>query len=75
MTFLGRSASAAEVNGWVSAFQHGASNEDVVAGFVGSPEYFQQQHSTVGSWLLSVYQNVLGRPADTDGFESWRATL
>ena len=40
--YLGRQASTAEVQGWVSDFEHGNSNENVVAGFVGSDEYFQK---------------------------------
>jgi hypothetical protein len=40
--YLSRQASDAEVQGWVSDFEHGYSNENVVAGFVGSDEYFQR---------------------------------
>src|SRR5207237_4594788 len=44
--YLGRSPSAAEVAGWVSAFESGTkTNEDVVAGFVGSVEYFKKHNA------------------------------
>jgi hypothetical protein len=31
---------------WVNAFVHGASNEDIGAGFIGSPEFFPKQTTT-----------------------------
>jgi hypothetical protein len=45
-TFLGRVASQAEVNFWVNAFASGETNEQIVAGFIGSNEYFQEQASS-----------------------------
>jgi hypothetical protein len=38
--YLGRMASTGEVAGWVNAFEHGTQNENVIAGFVASDEYF-----------------------------------
>lgn len=38
-TYLGRSASQAEVDYWVARFEHGATNEEIISGFVGSSEY------------------------------------
>jgi hypothetical protein len=56
--FLGRPPSQAEVAAWVDGFVHqGVTNEGVIAGFAGSPEYFQKQNSKVADWL---YQAVLG---------------
>ncbi|OYV85111.1 MAG: hypothetical protein B7Z73_14210, partial [Planctomycetia bacterium 21-64-5] len=40
-TFLGRPASASEVNGWVMGFENGLTNEDVIAGFIASNEFYQ----------------------------------
>jgi hypothetical protein len=40
--YLGRAVSAPEVANWVFAFEQGFSNEDVIAGFVASDEYFQK---------------------------------
>jgi hypothetical protein len=40
LQLLGRTASNAEIAGWVQAIQQGKANEDVVAGFVASVEYF-----------------------------------
>ena len=35
-TYLGRTASPSEVSYWVSQFDQGETNEDIVSGFVGS---------------------------------------
>jgi len=43
--FLGRLASSGEVGYWVNAFAHGSTNEDIITGFVASPEYF---HNSTG---------------------------
>lgn len=41
MTYLGRSASDGEIDYWVDQFlHHGSRNEDVIAGFIGSAEYY-----------------------------------
>jgi hypothetical protein len=63
-TFLGRSPAPAEVAGWVNAFEtHAATNEDVVAGFVASAEYFQNHHSNPTVWFTSAYQALFGQSA------------
>jgi hypothetical protein len=38
--FLGRVASSSEVNSLLNAFSHGLTDEDILVGFLGSPEYF-----------------------------------
>jgi hypothetical protein len=49
--------------------------EDVVAGFVGgapgSREYFQTHYNNIYDWLFSAYQDILGRPPDSSGLQSW----
>jgi hypothetical protein len=70
--YLGRNPSPAEVNYWVDQFvNHGASNEDVIAGFVGSAEYFVKNYNNVQDYLDTVYQDVLGRAPDPAGYNSW----
>jgi hypothetical protein len=60
---------------WVNAFEHGLRNEDVIAGFVGSLEYFQKHDDSSAEWLMSAYQDILGRPPDPTGFQGWLAVL
>src|SRR5439155_12424530 len=74
-TFLGRSAGQVEVNGWVQAFLHGANNETVVAGFVGSAEYFANHLSSPAAWLTAAYKDILNRAPDSGGYQSWYFSL
>ncbi len=74
--YLGRVPAAAEVAQWVSAFVQGwATNEYVVAGFVGSAEYFARHGGTDWGWLRTAYQDILGRRPDDAGFAAWMQYL
>jgi hypothetical protein len=72
--FLGRTPAASEVDGWVNAFLHGASNENVSGGFVGSLEYFEDLHkghnSRIG-WIDMGFQDILHRDAQPDEVRTW----
>jgi hypothetical protein len=74
-TYLGRPPEPGVVSTWVNAFENGLSNENVVADFVGSPEYFQTHGDNIGDWLVAVYQDILGRAPDAAGFQAWFAVL
>jgi hypothetical protein len=65
-TYLGRLPSASEVPNWVQAFNGGQSisKEDIIADFVGSPEFFQSHQDDVSDWLISAYEDILNRPPD-----------
>jgi hypothetical protein len=69
--YLGRTPGTLEVAGWVSAYQHGATDEQVMAGFLSSPEYYQNAGNTVKTWLDAVYRDVLGRNPDAGGEQAW----
>jgi hypothetical protein len=73
--YLHRTASAAEVTGFVSAFMSGASNEDIAASFVGSLEYFQSANMDSATWLTSVYVVLFSRQADSAANSSWLPLL
>jgi uncharacterized delta-60 repeat protein len=73
-TYLGRTASQAEIDLWTNGFVNGLSNEEMVARFVGSPEYFNNPQKGQGDWALWVraaYRDVLARPAGADEIASW----
>ena len=53
-----------EVGGWASQLQQGMTAEQVIAAFVASPEYFQEQGSSTSAWLDHAYQDLLGRQPD-----------
>jgi hypothetical protein len=74
--YLGREPATAEVNLWVDLFvNHGARNEQVIGGFVGSPEYFQRHYNDARDWLFSAYQDILGRAPDDAGANTWLGLL
>jgi hypothetical protein len=65
--YLGRTASAAEIAGWVGAMQNGVTADKVMAAFLSSPEFYARAGSTNQAWLDALYQNLLGRNADAGG--------
>ena len=75
--YLGRNPeSQAVITFWVDEFESGRrTNEGVAAGFVGSQEYFGNHFTNIRDWLFSAYNDLLGRPADTAGFNAWLAVL
>jgi hypothetical protein len=74
-TYLGRSASGTEVSYWVNQFANNSqTNEDLVAGFVGSTEYFtvaNKGNDDRTTWLRSVYSDVLGRTPSASEIQYW----
>jgi serine/threonine protein kinase len=69
---LDDAVAAFHVLNWVNAFLSGTSNEDVIAGFVGSDECYQTQKAgDPYNWLFTAYQDLLGRRPDYVGFQSW----
>ena len=59
--YLGRTPTAAEIAAWVNDFESGAvTNENVVAGFVGSLEYFQKNNGAAQPWWNQAVQALFG---------------
>jgi streptogramin lyase len=77
--FLGRVPALFEINEWTDAFANGTlTNEDVVAGFVGSFEYYNKHNSNINDWLTSAYFDLFGRHGDPTldpGYNGWLAIL
>jgi hypothetical protein len=73
--FLGRTASAPEVAGWVNLMQKGLTDQQALADFVGSPEYYQHAGNTNTGWLNAMYHDLLGRGADAAGENAWLQAL
>jgi hypothetical protein len=61
--YLGRSAGASEVAGWVNDLQHGMTNEQVVAAFVAYQVVFQRAPDTSGFnyWDGYLQDQLAGR--------------
>jgi uncharacterized membrane protein len=58
--------------GWVGLLAGGSTLEQVEAGILGSPEYYQTRGSgSAAGWLNAVYQDLFHRPVDANGQGSW----
>ncbi|MCR9126458.1 MAG: DUF4214 domain-containing protein [Rhodobacteraceae bacterium] len=80
---LGRDADAPGLASWLSALASGSTRADVLLGFSESPElkansavssFFYIRNQTDTDWtgvVYRLYQAVLGREPDTDGFCYW----
>jgi hypothetical protein len=65
--YLGRFPEPAGLNAWVADLQAGLRDEQLEAGFLGSPEYLTSHGGTLPRWIRGMYQDVLGRtPAETE---------
>jgi hypothetical protein len=73
--FLGRSPVQAEINLWLNSFKAGATDEQVQAAFLATPEYYQRVGGTNRAWVDSLYQQVLNRSADSAGENYWVQVL
>jgi hypothetical protein len=75
-SLLQRVGLAGEVQGWAAALQNGTlTEEQVIAGFVTSPEYFnkvtQGSANPNGAWVQSLYVNLLGRQGSGTEIINW----
>ncbi len=67
----------ADANGrafWVNALLAGESEADVEASILASPEY-QATHAADAAFVAGLFQNVLGRAADSTGQAYWMGQL
>jgi tRNA (mo5U34)-methyltransferase len=62
--YLGRAASNRDIRYWYELLQKGVTEEQALAGFLSSDEYFSRQGNSSARWLDEVYQELLGRKAD-----------
>ena len=73
---LGREPDQAGFQGWLDALSEGMPILEVINGFVRSLEFqntYGDQDNT--AFVTLLYQNMLGRDADADGFAEWVAQL
>jgi hypothetical protein len=72
---LGRTPSPFEINLWLRAFQSGTTDEQVMASFLASPEFYQHVGGTNRAWVDALYATVLNRKPDNGGESSWVQAL
>jgi hypothetical protein len=73
--YLGRSPDAAGLADWLTAMQHGLSDEQLEAFFIGSQEYIQDHGGAGAGWVAGMYQDLLGRTASSDEVAGWVRNL
>jgi hypothetical protein len=69
--FLGRAPDAAGLAFWVGQMQNGMTDEQLQAGFIGSPEYYAHSGGKGTAWVDAMYNDLLGRTPDTAGEGFW----
>ena len=76
-TYLGRPAEGGEELSWVNLLQQGQSGEQVLAGILGEPEFFNRAQTLAGSgtpqerYVQGLYQVLLGRTGSVDEIAGW----
>jgi hypothetical protein len=73
-TYLHRTPSGAEQSAWVNVFLAGATEAQVEAGFLTSPEYLAS-HGSGDAFVVGLYNDVLGRTPDAAGQAGWTQAL
>jgi hypothetical protein len=73
-TYLNRTASAAEVNGWVSYFLAGATDFQVQTSFLTSNE-FMAMNPPITNYIQGLYKQILGRSAGQAEVDGWTKTF
>jgi hypothetical protein len=73
-TYLNRTATAAEVNGWVNYFLAGATDYQVQTSFLTSNE-FMTQNPPITNYIQGLYNHILGRSANASEVAGWTKTF
>jgi hypothetical protein len=73
-TFLRRTASPAELDYWIS-FRLNMTEQEVIAFFVSSDEYYNKAGNTNALWVTRLYTELLGRNVDAAGLQQWTSLL
>jgi hypothetical protein len=79
--FLGRQAAGGEEAVWVAALEHGATEEQVIAGILSSPEFAARANALIGganpdaNYVQALYQLLLNRTASPTDLNVWLGAL
>jgi hypothetical protein len=72
LKYLGRSPDETGLAFWVDQLRYGAlTDEQLEAGFIGSPEYYARAGGTDRAWVDAMFENLLGRAPDAQGENYW----
>jgi len=73
-TYLNRTATAAEVNRWVSYFLAGGTEYQVQTAFLTSNE-FMRQYPPITNYIQGLYQQIFARAANPSEVAGWTKTF
>jgi len=74
--FLLRSADDSGLAYWRDqVWKRDGGPENVIAGMISSPEFFQSAGGTNADWIQALYQRLLNRTADSQGLSFWENQL
>jgi hypothetical protein len=73
--YLKRSADSGGLATYVTALGNGATDEQIQASILGSPEYLQLNGNATAGFLGALYLDVLGRQIDPAGDKAFTAQL
>jgi hypothetical protein len=68
---LHRAPDTAGLQAWVAQLANGGPPEAVEAGIAASDEYFKNHGNNTTQWVTGLYNDLLGRGADTAGLNAW----
>jgi hypothetical protein len=69
--YLGRNPDAMGLNSWVTQMQHGLTDEQLEAGFLGSREYIARHGGNDRAWVIGMYQDLLYRTPQEQEVDLW----
>src|SRR5262249_53189988 len=79
--FLGRQAAGGEEMGWVNSLENGATEEQVIAGLLSSPEFAARANPLIGganadaNYVQALYELLLNRPGSPAEVNAWLGAL
>ena len=79
--YLLRQADPAGLAYWVGVWQADGGPDNVIAGMIGSPEFYTSaglQHPSLSAnaaWVTSLYERLLSREPDSGGLQHWTSNL
>jgi hypothetical protein len=74
-TYLGRQPDSAGAASWLQAMRTGSTIQTVESRILASSEYYARSGRTDAGWVSALYQNVLGRDAQSSEVATWSARL
>lgn len=73
--FLLRQADPSGLAHWDQVWKQFGGPEEVIAGMISSPEFFQASGGTNSGWVSALYERLLNRTADAQGLQYWTNLL